>query len=296
MKTPLSASVIALGALGLSWCVTEVTAAISDGCSSFLKSLENPSNALRSCRVYTELGFPGITYAKDHDTPKLQKALSAYCATPACTTEQYVSLFKDLQAKCAADMVPENRATLGAALYMWYMSPPQREAICFQNAAKTGNCVIDSVNEMIARGQLPDSNPNEDDLYGYLQYVTPMANPINISTTEFCTPCNQQIANIFSTYYAKTPAPFPLNFEQGLTSDTLNINIMDQYQRNCGVTLGRPMSNSGDAPGAFQPTNQTSNGMPPPAFGSGAAETIKMSSWGTMVVILGSAAGIIANI
>ncbi|KAG9319467.1 hypothetical protein KVV02_007030 [Mortierella alpina] len=296
MRITLSAATIALGAIGLSWCVADVTAELSDDCSKFLKGLEDPSNSLRSCRVYTELGFPAITYAKDHDTPKLQKALSAYCATPACTIDQYVGLFEGFQAKCASDMVPDNRATLGAALYMWYMSPPQREAICFQNAARTGNCVIDSVNEMIARGQLPDSNPNEDDLYGFLQYVTPMANPINISTTEFCTPCNQQIANIFSTYYAKTPAPFPLNFEQGLTSNTLNVNIMDQYQRNCGVTLGKPVSNSGDASGAFQPTNQTDSGMPPPAFGSGAAENMKVPSWGKMVVIFGTTAGILASL
>ncbi|KAF9959055.1 hypothetical protein BGZ72_010396 [Mortierella alpina] len=294
MRTTLSTSAIALAAIGVSWCVTEVSAALSDGCSKFLSGLESTSNPLHSCRVYTELGFPGITYAKDHDTPKLQKALSAYCATPACTIDQYMGLFKDLQAKCASDMVPGNQETLGAVLYMWYMSPAQREAICFQNAAKTGNCVIDSVNEMIARGQLPDSNPNEDDLYGYLQYVTPMANPINISTTAFCTPCNQQIANIFSTYYAKTPARFSLNFEQGWTSDTLNVNIMDQYQRNCGVTLGKPMSNSGNAPGAFQPTNITDSGTPPPAFGSGAAEARKQLSSGKVVAILASTAAIIA--
>ncbi|KAF9570328.1 hypothetical protein EC968_001993 [Mortierella alpina] len=251
--------------MALSWCVAEVAAALSNDCEKFLKALDDPSNALGSCRVYTELGFPGITYAKDHDTPKLQKALTAYCATPACTIDKY-------------------------------MSPAQREAVCFQNAAKTGYCVIDSMNEMIARGQLPDSNPNEDDLYGYLQYVTPMANPISISTAEFCTPCNQQIANIFSTYYAKTPAPFPLNFEQGLTSDTLNINIMDQYQRNCGVTLGRPMNNNGDAPGPFQSVNQTDSGIPPPAFGSSAAGTTKMSYWGKIVAIFGTTAGVLASL
>ncbi|KAF9273923.1 hypothetical protein BGZ68_001094 [Mortierella alpina] len=295
MKTALSTSTVAFGAIGLSWCVAKVAGVLSSGCNSFLNGLEDPSNPLHSCRVYTELGFPALTYAKDHDTPKLQKALSAYCATPACTDDQYAGLFQTLQSKCASDMVPDNQATLGAALYLWYMSPAQREAICFQNAAKSGNCVIDSVNEMIARGQLPDSNPNEDDLYGYLQYVTPMANPINISTAAFCTPCNQQIANIFSIYYARIPAPFPLNFEQGLTSDTLNINLMDQYQRNCGVTLGRPISTTGDAPGAFQPTNQTDSGMPPPALGSGAAD-MKLLSWEKMVVIFGTTAGIIASL
>ncbi|KAG0207186.1 hypothetical protein BGX28_001524 [Mortierella sp. GBA30] len=276
MKLTVSAATIVFGAIALS----EYTAlALSAGCSSYLDNLATPSNPLYSCRVYTALGFPDLTHANDHDTSKLEKALSTYCAAPACTADQYASVLNNLQANCADDMVPDNQATLGTVMYMWYMSPAQREAVCYKNAAMTSYCVIDSMNEMISRAQLPDSNPNEDDLYGYLQYVTPMASPINIDNVAFCTVCNQQIANIFSNYYTKNPAPFTLNFAQGLESETLNINLMDQYQRACGAALGKLMVVSGNTPGAFQPTNSTGSGVLPPGLGSGAAGANKMVSW-----------------
>ncbi|KAG0353880.1 hypothetical protein BC939DRAFT_462857 [Gamsiella multidivaricata] len=265
MKFTISVATIALGAIALSSSLG-ADAALSAGCSTYLSSLEAPTNPLANCRVYTALGFPALTFAKDHDTPKLQKALTSYCATPACTTEQYAGVYKALQTNCAADMVTDNQATLGTVMYMWYMSPAQREAVCFQDASKNSSCVVDSINEMIARGQLPDANPNEDDLYGYIQYVTPMMSPTGTNTTAFCTSCNQQIANIFSNYYTKTPAPYTLNFAQNLTSLTLNTNLMDQYKRNCGATLGLPSvggngAGNGTAPsGTFQPTNLTQSG------------------------------------
>ena len=96
-------------------------AALSPGCTSYLNSLDDPSSSLSKCRVYTALGFPNLTHANDHDTAKLQKAISTYCATPACSSAQYAGVFKDLQTKCGTDMVPANSATLGTVLYMWYV-------------------------------------------------------------------------------------------------------------------------------------------------------------------------------
>ncbi|KAF9091000.1 hypothetical protein BGX27_002104 [Mortierella sp. AM989] len=258
----IAISTIALGAIALS--ATTAQGAVSAGCAAYLATLEAPTNPLAACRVYTALGFPALTHAKDHDVAKLQTALDGYCAKPACTTEQYAGVYKDLQTNCGADMTAANQATLGPVVYMWYMSPAQRDAVCFKDSAKSGtNCVVTTASEMIARNQLPDSNPNQDDLYGYLQYVTPMANPTGISDasikSQFCTPCNQEVANIFSNYYVKTPSPFKLNFVQELTSATLNTNLMDQYKRNCAVTLGLPSSGgNGTAPnGSFQPKNST---------------------------------------
>lgn len=128
------------------------------------------------------------------------------------------------------------------------------------------------MNEMIERGQLPDANINEDDLYGYLQYVTPLANPTNISTTSFCTSCNQQVANIFANYYNKNPAPFSLQFTQNLTSAYLSTVLADQYRGQCGLTtLGSPTATGNDAPGAFQPTNVTEASTKPPGLDNGAS-------------------------
>ncbi|KAG0055399.1 hypothetical protein BGZ83_008672, partial [Gryganskiella cystojenkinii] len=60
---------------------------LSAACTQYLNSLAQPSNPLYQCRVYTALGFPGITHKNDHDTPKLQKAIVEYCAKPACTQD-----------------------------------------------------------------------------------------------------------------------------------------------------------------------------------------------------------------
>ncbi|KAG0088593.1 hypothetical protein BGZ93_002670 [Podila epicladia] len=223
-------------------------AALSPGCASYLNTLDEPSNSLSKCRVYTALGFPNLTHAKDHDTAKLQKAISTFCATPACSSAQYAGVFKDLQSKCGADMVPSNAASLGTVLYMWYLSPPQREAVCYTDS-KNNSCVVNSVREMIARAQFPDANPNEDDLYGYLQYVTPLTTVKGTNSTSLCTACNQQVANIFANYYTANPSPFSLNFEQNLSSDVLKNDLLYQYKSNCNAVLGVSPT------GVFQPTN-----------------------------------------
>jgi hypothetical protein len=128
------------------------------------------------------------------------------------------------------------------------------------------------MNEMIERGQLPDANINEDDLYGYLQYVTPLTNPTNITVASFCTSCNQQVANIFANYYNKNPAPFSLQFAQKLTSAYLNTVLADQYRGQCGLTtLGSPTATGNGTPGEFQPTNVTEASMKPPGLDNGAA-------------------------
>ncbi|KAF9328769.1 hypothetical protein BGZ91_000846 [Linnemannia elongata] len=259
-------------AIALALTVAATTeAALSPGCNTYLNTLAAPGHPLAKCRVYTALGFPAITGAHDHDTAKLEKILTTYCATPACTADQYAGVYKDLQTNCGADMIPENQETLGTVLYMWYLSPAQREAVCYQDTTKNTHCVITSMNEMIERGQLPDANINEDDLYGYLQYVTPLANPTNITTTAFCTSCNQQVANIFANYYNKNPAPFSLQFTQNLTSSYLNTVLSDQYRGQCGVTtLGSPTATGNNNPGAFQPTNVTeAAGVRPPGLDNG---------------------------
>ncbi|KAF9319290.1 hypothetical protein BG003_009500 [Podila horticola] len=250
MKFTSSIAAVALGAAALS----SADAAISAGCTTYLATLS--AAPLAKCRVYTTLGFPELTHAKDHDTVKLQKALTDYCATPACPPEQYAGVFKDLQTNCASDMVAANQDTLGATMLMWYMSAPQRDAICLQNDAKTSSCVIESINAMIASAQLPDNNPNQDDLYGYLQYVTPMLSAKNTSATVFCTSCNEQVANIFSNYYTKTPSPFPLNFSQNLTSVSYNTDLVYQYKSTCQANLGAD----------FKPTKPTgASGSPNPS-------------------------------
>jgi len=172
------------------------------------------------------------------------------------------------------------------------MSPAQREAICFVDATKTNNCVIDSINDMIARAQLPDDNANEDDLYGYIQYVTPMASPTGTNATAFCTACNQQVANIFSNYYAKTPSPFSLNFAQNLTSATLNANLLDEYKRTCGTTLGLPSAGSNGTAGSFQPTNLTQAGTK--TASSNAAG--QMYSMGGIIAALATVASALAMV
>ncbi|KAG0055140.1 hypothetical protein BGZ83_009552 [Gryganskiella cystojenkinii] len=297
MKLTTFITVIAVGAVASTSTFTEAAAApaptpttppatTSAACTAYLNTLADPTNALYKCRVYTALGFPGFTHANDHDTVKLQKALTSYCAQPACTVEQYSTVYKNIQTSCAADMTSANQAILGTTMYMWYMSPAQRDAVCFPDATKTNSCVVDSISEMISRAQLPDKNSNEDDLYGYLQYVTPFVNMDGLNATQFCTPCNQQVANIFANYYTKSPSTFPLNFSQNLTSATLLANILDMYKRNCGVTLGLPTSSGNNTtPGSFQPTNVTQSG------GKNAAVSGASYSMGVMVAVVATLAG-----
>lgn len=101
---------------------------------------------------------------------------------------------------------------------------------------------------MIARAQFPDANPNEDDLYGYLQYVTPLTTVKGTNATSLCTSCNQQVANIFANYYTANPSPFSLNFEQNLSSAVLKNDLLYQYKSNCNAALGVSPT------GVFQPT------------------------------------------
>ncbi|KAF9976559.1 hypothetical protein BGZ73_008314 [Actinomortierella ambigua] len=235
--------------------VATTEAALSAGCSKYVDGLLAPTNPLSQCRVYTTLGFPGLTFKADHDTPKLATALDAYCAKPACTDAQYKEVFDGLNTNCAADMVAANEAELSAILYMWYLSPAQQKSVCFKNTATNKYCVIESMDGMIARKQFPDSNPNQDDLYGYLQYVTPLLRPVNMSNADFCTPCNQQVANIFATYFKKTPSTFPLNFAQNLNSTTLYNDLEYQYKTACKVDITAPQD-----PNAFKPSNPNNKG------------------------------------
>ncbi|KAF9968207.1 hypothetical protein BGZ70_005888 [Mortierella alpina] len=283
MKTSSAIAAIALVAAALS---STTEAAISPGCNTYLTSLSAASNPLAKCRVYSALGFPGLTHTNDHDTVKLQKALTEYCAQPACTTEQYAGVFKDLQTNCAADMVLENQATLGATLYMWYLSPPQREAVCLQDTTKNStSCVIESINEMIARGHIPNANKNEDDLYGYLQYVTPMMSAKDTNATAFCTSCNQQVANIFSNYYTKTPSTFLLNFDQKLDSAKLNGDLQYQYKTSCKAELGKDGS-------AFKPVNTTDPKNDNSKKPENAAQALGFSLGGVAATVMAAAAAL----
>ncbi|KAF9941745.1 hypothetical protein BGZ67_004083 [Mortierella alpina] len=281
MKISSTIAAIALIATALS---STSEAAISAGCNTYLTSLSAATNRLSRCRVYTALGFPGLTHANDHETVKLQKALTDYCAQPACTSEEYAGVYKDLQTNCAADMIPENQDTLGATLYMWYLSPAQREAVCLQDTTKNStSCVVESINEMIARGQFPNANKNEDDLYGYLQYVTPMLSAKDTNATSFCTSCNQQVANIFSNYYTKTPSTFSLNFAQKLDSAKLNGDLQYQYKTSCKVTLGTDGS-------AFKPVNVTD---PKNDKGSNsAAQALGFSLGGVVATVMAAGAAL----
>ncbi|GJJ71631.1 hypothetical protein EMPS_03981 [Entomortierella parvispora] len=261
-----------IGASSLSDSVVSAQApALSAACNQYLTSLSQASNPLSKCRVYTALGFPQMTHKNDHDTPKLQKAIVEYCSEPACTAEQYTGVYKDLQTNCASDMIPANQATLGVTMYMWYMSPAQRDAICLRedgssitkvdlpesnsnNVSTTSfACVTKSINTMILNNQYPNQNPNEDDLYGYLQFVTPFLSAKGTNVTnvkgQFCSSCNQQVANVFSTYYQKTPSPFPsLSLDRPLTTDRLSEDLKYQYKSSCGVDLGSD---------TFKPVNLT---------------------------------------
>ncbi|KAF9585822.1 hypothetical protein BGW38_000575, partial [Lunasporangiospora selenospora] len=107
-------SLIAIAAAALS----TADAALSEGCSTYINGLSAATNPLAKCRVYTALGFPGITGTADHDTVKFQKVIDTYCAQPACTTEQYAGVMKDLQTNCGADMIPANDGDLSTVLYM----------------------------------------------------------------------------------------------------------------------------------------------------------------------------------
>ncbi|KAG0309476.1 hypothetical protein BGZ98_001988 [Dissophora globulifera] len=278
-------STLAVVAFGATVISTGADAALSAGCNTYLTNLGLATNPLAKCRVYTTLGFPGITHANDHDTDKLQQALTAYCATPACTADQYASVYKDLQTNCAADMVADNQATLGTTVYMWYMSAAQRDAVCLQDAAKKSFCVIDSINEMIARSQFPNDNKNEDDLYGYLQYVTPMLSAKSSNATSFCTACNEQVANIFSNYYKKTPSPISLNFAQNLTSAALNTDLQYQYQSSCKVTLGTD-------PATFKPTNVTDPASTTKDGKGSSAQALKVSVAGVATIAMAIAGAI----
>ncbi|KAF9152817.1 hypothetical protein BG015_004645 [Linnemannia schmuckeri] len=256
MKFTTTVAVIALGATAIS----SAQAALSPACTTYLTALSAPTNPLAKCRVYTSLGFPALTHANDHDTPKLQKAITDYCATPACTPEQY-------------------------------MSPPQREAVCLQSSKNT-TCVIDSINEMIARAQFPNNNKNEDDLYGYLQYVTPMQSVKDTNATAFCTTCNQQVANIFSNYYTKNPSPYVLNFEQKLTSAKYNDDLSYQYKTSCQVTLGadfKPVdkdTTDSSNPSANKPTGKDDKGN--------AGQSAVVLSMGSVAATVAAVAGVLA--
>lgn len=162
-----------------------------------------------------------------------------------------------------------------------YLSAPQRDAVCLQNDAKNASCVVESINGMIARAQFPNLNANEDDLYGYLQYVTPMMSASGTNATAFCTSCNEQVANIFSTYYTKTPSPYPLNFAQSLTSASLNTDLTYQYKSSCQTNLGPD----------FKPTVPTGTGSNPSA--SPKATNDKSNS-GAMSGLTQSTAGVFA--
>ncbi|KAF9082121.1 hypothetical protein BGX27_004637 [Mortierella sp. AM989] len=126
-----------------------------------------------------------------------------------------------------------------------YLPSAQRKAVCLQDPAKNSNRVIESTNETIARAQLPNDNKNEDGLYGYLQYVTPMTS-FKGNTTTFYTPCNPKVANI-SNHYINSLSPYVLNFARQLKSSDLNADIQYHYKANCKVTLGTDQS-------SFKPT------------------------------------------
>ena len=155
-------------------------------------------------------------------------------------------------------------------------------------SSKNTTCVIDSINEMIARAQLPNDNKNEDDLYGYLQYVTPMLSPKSTNATAFCTECNQKVANVFSNYYTNTPSPYPLNFGQALTSAALNTDLQYQYKAACQATLGANFKPSTSAPNATSPSPNKSD------TAKNAGQSAVVLSMGGVAATVAAVAGVLA--
>ncbi|KAG0050532.1 hypothetical protein BGZ83_004694, partial [Gryganskiella cystojenkinii] len=184
-----------------------------------------------------------------------------------------------------------------------YMSPAQREAICLRedgssitqvdlpqasNISTTSlACVTKSINVMLQNNQFPNKNANEDDLYGYLQFVSPFLSEgsTNVSSTaQFCSSCNQQVANIFSNYYEKNPSPYSLNFAQQLKSDRLNGDLKFQYKKSCSIDLGVKDKD------AFKPTNVTNDPTGPPKNkDSGAAASDPLWGLGLVIAAVASA-------
>ncbi|KAF9179147.1 hypothetical protein BGZ51_007193 [Haplosporangium sp. Z 767] len=220
MKPTACNAAIALDALVL---LSIASAVLSPGYKNHLKRLESPSFPQASCRVYETLGYPRSTHANDHDTVRLRKALTAYHATPSCTMEQYLVIYKDLQTSSH-----------------W-------EAVCLKYTISGISSIrkTDSISKMNVPTHLPDANPSEGDLYGYLQYVTLMANPTEIDARTFCIACNQHVASVSLYYYLNHPATFVLNFAQHLTNETLSIGLVEQYQQNCRAPSGKPNAKSG---------------------------------------------------
>jgi hypothetical protein len=188
------------------------------------------------------------------------------------------------------------------------MSPAQRDAICLREdgssisqvdlpesisnniSTKSLACVTKSIETMLINKQFPNQNPNEDDLYGYLQFVTPFlsARSTNMTSpaTQFCSSCNQQVANVFSNYYQNHPSPYSLNFAQQLSSDRLNGDLKYQYKASCGVDLGKA---------GFKPENVTD----PASKKENAAITLTAaagdSAWGLgFVAVAASLVGLVA--
>ncbi|KAF9166662.1 hypothetical protein DFQ27_006946 [Actinomortierella ambigua] len=260
-------------------------AALTAGCDKYIKELNAATNPLSKCRVYTTLGFPNLTRANDHDTPKLATALDTYCAQPACTDAQYKQAIDGFSTNCAADITAASEDVLSADHYMWYLSPPQQKSVCVKNPATSKYCVIESMDSMIARKQIPNGNPQMDDLYGYLQYVTPLLSNVNMSNADFCTPCNQYIANIFATYFKKTPSTFPLNFGQKLNSTTLLGDLEYQYKTACKIDITAPQDLKTPAGNNKGGNSTTDDKAPSAAVGLTAANTLS----GVVAVVAGVA-------
>jgi len=190
------------------------------------------------------------------------------------------------------------------------VSPAQRDAICLREdgssitqadlaESKSNNisttslaCVTKSIQTMLTNNQFPNQNPNEDDLYGYLQFVTPFLSAKSTNVTDvkgqFCSSCNQQVANVFSTYYQKSPSPFPsLSLDRALTVDRLRDDLKFQYKSSCGVDLGSS---------TFKPVNLTDPSPNKGTTGNAAsAIAARDAIWGMgLAAVAASLAGLMA--
>lgn len=103
----------------------------SAACTAYLSELQT-NTTLSKCRTLISSGLQAFAAGSSSvDPSSFLPTLQTYCSQPRCDNSVYSQVLSNFKTNCANDLTTiKVDDGLGSAIYEWYLSGPQHDAIC----------------------------------------------------------------------------------------------------------------------------------------------------------------------
>ncbi|RUS22695.1 hypothetical protein BC937DRAFT_87738 [Endogone sp. FLAS-F59071] len=208
----------------------------SAACTAYLSELQT-NTTLAQCRTLISSGLQTFAAGSSTVDPSaFLSTLQTYCSQPRCDNSVYSQVLANFKTNCANDLATVKVDDgLGSAIYEWYLSGPQHDAICLADSSKS-LCWADIITSLANADFVPYNSTKQKDLADYTLFFMPVTSTGGLPSSIICQTCLIDYANIFNSWLVNNPAPMNLNMA-GLTSASLQTSLAYFYQSNCQVAL-----------------------------------------------------------